>query len=261
MLKAVLFDLDNTLIDWDTTGSWHTELARRMANLYAIIGERVQPWDGTPVDVVQARFIEELDRAWAEANETLVPVDHMRVLRRALAACGMPEEHLTRELLDEAYDWQPHANLQIYPEVPEVLEALRANGVELGIVTNSSQSMALRDRELAHVRLIDYFPSCRISAVDAGYLKPDPRIFQAALDRLRLTPDQAVYVGDHLQADVVGAQSAGMRAVWRASGADAVLPDPEIVPDGIITDLRELLSLLDNWYPGWRNGHTPHDAV
>lgn len=126
MLKAVLFDLDNTLIDWDATGSWHTELARRMAILYDFIGQRVQPWDGTTVDMLQARFIEALDHAWAVANQTLVPVDHMGVLRSALAACGVPEDRLTRELLDDAYDWQPHENLQIYPEVPEVLDQLRA---------------------------------------------------------------------------------------------------------------------------------------
>lgn len=261
MLKAVLFDLDNTLIDWDATGSWHTELARRMANLYAIIGERVQPWGGTTVDLLQTRFIEALDRAWTVANQVLVPVDHMRVLRSALVACGMPEDRLTRELLDEAYDWQPHENLQIYPEVPEVLEQLRTHGIELGIITNASQSMTLRDRELTHVRILDYFPACRISAIDVGLLKPDPRIFRAALDLLGLTPDQAIYVGDHFEADVVGAQSAGLRAVWRVTNADATLPDPGIIPDGIITDLRELLPLLDRWYPGWRNGHTPHDAL
>jgi len=255
MLKAVLFDLDNTLIDWDTTGSWTIELSRRMATLYDIIGARVQPWDGTTVERLQARFIEELDGAWTDANRTLVPVDHMGVLRRSLAACGVPEEKLTRELLDEAYDWQPHANLQIYPEVPEVLELLRRHGVALGIITNASQSMALRDRELAHVRLIDYFPSCRISAIDAGYLKPDPRIFQVALDLLNLEPDQAVYVGDHLLADVQGAQSAGMRAVWRANNAETAPPGVEIVPDGVIDDLRGLPPLLDEWYPGWRNGH------
>jgi len=261
MLKAVLFDLDNTLIDWDATGSWHTELARRMAILYDFIGQRVQPWDGTTVDMLQARFIEALDHAWAVANQTLVPVDHMGVLRSALAACGVPEDRLTRELLDDAYDWQPHENLQIYPEVPEVLDQLRAHGVQLGIITNASQSMTLRDRELTHVRLLDYFPMCRISAIDVGLLKPDPRIFQAALDLLGLAPDEAIYVGDHLQADVMGAQSAGMRAVWRVTSADTTPPDPAIIPDGIITDLRELLPLLDGWYPGWRNGHTLHDAL
>lgn len=255
MLKAVLFDLDNTLIDWETTGSWQAELARRLTTLYRVIGERVQPWDGTTVESLQACFVEELDRAWTEANRTLVPVDHMGVLRCALVKCGVPEAPLTADLLAEAYDWQPPENLQIYPEVPEVLDQLRAHGLALGIITNASQPMTLRDRELAHVRLIDYFPMCRISAIDAGYLKPDPRIFQAALDLLGVTPEQAIYVGDHLQADIQGAQSAGMRAVWRANDADTAPPDVEVVPDGIVTDLRELLPLLDGWYPGWRNGH------
>lgn len=254
MLKAVLFDLDNTLIDWETTGPWEEEVARRFATLYRVIGERVQPWDGMTPEDVQACFIEEMNEAWAEANRTLVPVDHMRVLRSALVKCGVPEAHLTAEMLDEAYDWQPNANLTIYPEVPEVLETLRAHGLALGIITNASQSMTVRDRELIHVRILDYFPACRISAIDAGYLKPDPRIFQVGLDRLGVTAEQAIYVGDHLHADILGAQSAGMRAVWRSNGGQ-IPPDVDIQPDGIISDLRELLPLLDQWYPGWRNGH------
>lgn len=257
MLKAVLFDLDNTLLDWEATGPWEDEVARRFATLHRVIGERVRPWNGTTVETLRECFIEDLNRAWAESSGTLVPVDHMGVLRRSLVKCGVPEERLTAELLAEAYDWQPHQNLQVYPEVPEVLDQLRAHGLALGIVTNASQSMKLRDRELAHVRLIDYFPTCRISAIDAGYLKPDPRIFNVALDLLDVAPEQAIYVGDHLHADILGAQSAGMRAVWRANDADTAPPDVEVIPDGIVTDLRELLPLLDGWYPGWRNGHTP----
>jgi FMN phosphatase YigB (HAD superfamily) len=69
-----------------------------------------------------------------------------------------------------------------------------------------------------------------------------------------VTAEQAIYVGDHLHADILGAQSAGMRAVWRSNGGQ-IPPDVDIQPDGIISDLRELLPLLDQWYPGWRNGH------
>lgn len=256
MLKAVLFDLDNTLIDWETTGPWEEEVARRFATLYRVIGERVRPWHGMTPDDVRAVFVEEMNDAWERAIATLVPVNHMDVLRRALVKVGVPEPSLTAELLDEAYDWQPHANLTIYPEVPEVLETLRAHGLTLGIVTNASQSMTLRDRELVHVRILDYFPACRISAIDAGYLKPDPRIFHMALDMVNAAPEQAIYVGDHLHADVMGAQSAGMRAVWRSNG-EVIPPDVDIEPDGIVKDLRELPPLLDRWYPGWRNGHTP----
>lgn len=255
ILKAVLFDLDNTLLDWEATGSWQTELRRRLTTLYDTIAARIQPWNGITLDSLQERFVHALDEAWAEAARTWVPVDHMGVLRRTLAVCGIPEERLTPELLAEAYDWQPHANLQIYPEVPEVLEQLRAHDIALGLVTNASQSMTLRDRELEYVRLLDYFPTCRISAIDAGYLKPDPRIFELALKQLGATPHEAIFVGDHLEADVLGAQSAGMRAVWRANPTEETPPDPHITPDGTIHDLRELLPLLDEWYPGWRNGH------
>jgi putative hydrolase of the HAD superfamily len=114
--------------------------------------------------------------------------------------------------------------------------------------------MTLRDRELAAAGIDALFPRCRIAAADVGYLKPHRRIFEQALTELGAAPDEAVFVGDSLTADIRGAQEAGMRAVWRPDGEAIVVPG--VVPDGVIATLHDLLPLLDRWYPGWRrNGH------
>jgi FMN phosphatase YigB (HAD superfamily) len=103
----------------------------------------------------------------------------------------------------------------------------------------------------AHGILV-HFPDCRISAADVGYLKPHPAIFQAALDQVGATPDEAVFVGDNPIADIAGAQGAGMRAILRVTTPAPPMLSGLIVPDAAINSLAELPRILDEWYPGWR---------
>ena len=112
-----------------------------------------------------------------------------------------------------------------------------------------------------------YFPDCRLAAADTGYLKPHPRIFQAALAQLGTAADETVFIGDNPNADIAGALAVGMRAVLRIthrvfdSGIRAVKQNAEHAANGGETDLQarlhsleELPAILDKWYPDWRNG-------
>jgi len=255
MLKAVLFDLDQTLIDWTTVEErWEDYQFKRVQAVYDYTHANVSPLDGVTVEDLFAAFRAAMDAAWQRGVETLVPPHIRQVLAEALTAVGVPEEKLDLDALLEVYDWQPPKGLRAYPDVLEVLPEFARHGVELGIVTNASHPMTLRDRELAAAGIDDLFPRCRVSAADVGYLKPHRRIFEQALAELGVAPEEAVFVGDNLNADIRGAQAAGMRAVWRPDGDAPTLP--EIVPDGVIATLHDLLPLLDRWYPGWRrNGH------
>ena len=144
---------------------------------------------------------------------------------------------------------------RVYPDVLEILPEFEQHGIELGIITNASHPMQQRDRELELTGILDHFPRCRLSAADVGWLKPHQTIFEQALDLLNIQPTEAVFVGDNLHADVGGAQGVGMRGVWRINNAEQEAKqtaDLDIVPDGKISTLHELLLLLDEWYPGWR---------
>jgi putative hydrolase of the HAD superfamily len=85
-----------------------------------------------------------------------------------------------------------------------------------------------------------------------GYLKPHPLIFQTALRCVGTQPDETVFVGDDPEADIVGAHKAGLRAVLRRQTRRKVSLD-SITPDAEINGLDELLPILDQWYPGWRD--------
>jgi putative hydrolase of the HAD superfamily len=106
--------------------------------------------------------------------------------------------------------------------------------------------------------LLPYFSACRFAAVDAGYLKPHPAIFQTALNCLGVSPQEAVFVGDNMDADVVGAQNAGMRGILRRIPVRPLADsNGHRGPDGIVDTLWEMLPLLDLWYPGWRHHSEP----
>jgi putative hydrolase of the HAD superfamily len=151
-----------------------------------------------------------------------------------------------------AYAWGAVPGTVVFPEAREALDLLVSRGLKLGIVTNAAQPMWLRDTELKGHGLLNYFPDCRISAADVGYLKPHPAIFEAALGRLGVTPDEAVFVGDNPTADIAGAQGAGMQAVLRVVSPVPPMLSGLIVPDGAINTLAELPAVLDERFPGWR---------
>jgi putative hydrolase of the HAD superfamily len=96
-----------------------------------------------------------------------------------------------------------------YPEVPAVLERLRAGGARLAVVSN--WDVSLHD-VLERTRLRALVDAVVISA-ELGAAKPDPAIFRAALDRLGAPAADAIHVGDSVEHDVAGARAAGIEAV------------------------------------------------
>ena len=111
-------------------------------------------------------------------------------------AFGVPADALDAHRCLEAYHWEMIPGTRIFPEVPETLALLREHGLKIGIVTNAHQPMWIRDVEITAHGLFDFFPDCRISAADVGYLKPHPVIFQTALRCLGTKPEETVFVGD-----------------------------------------------------------------
>jgi HAD superfamily hydrolase (TIGR01509 family) len=97
----------------------------------------------------------------------------------------------------------------------EALGRLRAAGLRLGIVSNSDGRV---EEALAASGMRDLFDVVIDSGL-VGVEKPDPAIFRAALDALGIGPEEALYVGDMYEVDVVGARAAGIEAVLLASSS------------------------------------------
>ena len=101
------------------------------------------------------------------------------------------------------------SNWHVFPDVMPALDALKERGLKIGAVSNWVWQLP----ELLHsLELVSHFDFIAASA-RVGYEKPHPAIFQYALERAGVAPGEAIHVGDHLDADVGGAQSVGIAPV------------------------------------------------
>jgi putative hydrolase of the HAD superfamily len=124
---------------------------------------------------------------------------------------------------------------RVYPEVFDVLQVLRAQGLTLGVLSNWDIRLGPL---LEGLKLMPYFDHVVLSAV-VGWEKPHRRIFESALEQAGVHASEVLHVGDSYPQDVVGAQQAGLYAVWlRRHGAQ-----PADCP--VISSLRELLPIVD----------------
>jgi putative hydrolase of the HAD superfamily len=135
--------------------------------------------------------------------------------------------------------------LEAYPEVPQVLAALRERGVAQAVCSNWDWDLL---EALAEVGLGDDLDVV-VSSAWAGARKPHPRIFEATLAKLGVAPAAALFVGDTWGPDVVGPRAMGLRALYlRRDGhwADEAAPaDPEAAGVAVGADLTAVLDLIE----------------
>ncbi|MDL1901721.1 HAD family hydrolase [Anaerolineae bacterium CFX9] len=249
-LQAVIFDLDDTLIDWSRfSADWLAIEARHIAGFCEFV--RANGFDDfVDAEAFGKEFRSRSSEKWMSARDTLIAPNLGSTLIETAEYFGVPRGALDPRRSLEAYQWGAVPGTYVFPEVPDVLQQLHDAGLKIGLVTNAYQPMWLRDIEMENHGLLRWFPDCRISAADFGYLKPHPTIFEASLQCLGVSAEAAVFVGDDPNADIVGAKGVGMKAVLRSSRR--FLSHHGVLPDGRIDSLYDLLPLLDAWFPTWR---------
>lgn len=252
-LKAILFDMDDTLIDWSgRQGEWEDYRRSHLEQVFQYVHANVRPFEApAAMEDFIAGAVRSIEEAWIKAGETGRAPHFGQNIVRALEGVGVPADSYVLMDVLHAYDWGPVEGVVVFQDALEVLPTLRAADLTLGVITNSSQPMWMRDIELREFGLINFINGPRFSAADVGWLKPHSSIFRKALDTLQLDASEVVFVGDNPLADINGAQSVGMKAVLRylSNGYNRV---HETTPDGEIETLHDLLPILDSWYPGWR---------
>ncbi|MFQ5482760.1 MAG: HAD family hydrolase [Nitrospinaceae bacterium] len=102
---------------------------------------------------------------------------------------------------------------RVYPDVEPTLQALRKEGVRMGIVSNTTNPPFMKDYERGILGL-DLFFDWTIYSSQVPFRKPHPSIFRLAIDRMGCAPADILFVGDNLKADILGAQAVGMAGAW-----------------------------------------------
>lgn len=260
MKKAVLFDLDDTLL-WDersvkeafqTTCEYAAaktgvdpdaleEAVRREARQ---IYEAFEAFSFTkmiginPFEGLWARFAEGEQQQFRQL-EQFVPTYRKAAWTKGLAALGIEDEQLGAEL-GEMFPAERRKRPLVYDETFAVLDQLKGK-YKLLLLTNGSPD--LQREKLAGVpQLAPYFDHIIISG-EFGKGKPDVTIFEHALSKLELNAEDCVMVGDKLTTDILGANRAGIDSVWiNRHGVDL---NDDIIPTHTITSLQQLFSILN----------------
>ncbi|MCE5327026.1 MAG: HAD family hydrolase [Planctomycetaceae bacterium] len=211
-LNSILFDLGETLLDFgkvDLPGLFR----QGAAAAYEYLRELGQP---LPHFGRFHRLMLGQLRWRLVANRLLHRDFDARVLLKRLG--GHLGQTLTAAQLDQlAWRWyQPlSACATVEPGTREMLEGFRNCGLNLAVVSNTFVPGPTLDRHLASENLLDLLP-LRVYSCDVSYRKPDSRIFRKALAALNIQPQQAMFVGDSLIADVWGANRLGMISILKS---------------------------------------------
>jgi len=233
VLRAVLFDWGGTLMQEE----WSDEIALEGHTAGLDVLER----EGLPTAEGFTRYLEENETELFPAGED--EIDIADVMRRSFAAQGVDlrDEEL-RLFLRAAHDvWASHYSLAASSHA--LLEALRARGLRLALVSNTASPDWLLRPVLERQGLVERVDTVVLSS-EVGKRKPHPAIFERALEEVGAAPDEAVFVGDRLNTDVLGAARAGMttvQALWFR--ADDVPVDAE--PDFQAFTQMDVLNVVD----------------
>ena len=204
MLRAVFFDVGNTLLfPYPSVGEVCRQVLAKEGHIHDLSAiDTLMPL----VDEYYEDRYRTDDTFWTDEGETSqVWIGMYSLLCRRLGIADEPER-IARLVYDAFGD---PARWQAYADVKPAFDRLRERRLALGVISNWDRRLAALLGGLGLGGRL----STVVCSAEVGLRKPDPRIFELACSRLGVMPSEAVHVGDHHYADVVGAKAVGMTPV------------------------------------------------
>ena len=232
--KAILFDLDDTIISFDGGVDYAWEKTC----------ESFVESENTPFNVTE--LLESIKKIrnwyWSDPERHRAGRMNMIKARRKIVKAALDELHFFDE--DKAYKMADNYSkmqeelISLFPKSIETLEKLSALGVRMVLITNGTSEN--QRRKINKFCLSGFFEYCLIEE-EIGFGKPDTRIFKIALQKLDLNAEEVWMVGDNLVWDIEAPKKVGIFAVWNDFRRKGVPKDSTIIPDRIISDISELI--------------------
>jgi putative hydrolase of the HAD superfamily len=240
VLKAVTFDLWNTLITERPEGSRHTS-AERIGRIDAILREERIVRDTDAIVRAYGTVGERLGAIWATLRD-IGAREQVEMMLEILQVEKQDRPGSLVERLIDAYTLPILTELPVpLDRVTEVLSILESRGLPLAVICNTGRTPGKILRIILDRLGIAKHLSVQTFSDELGLRKPRPEIFEHTLKALGVRPSEALHVGDMLAADIVGASSIGMRAVHLCHPRGA---DPYPSGGETISSLYELLTLI-----------------
>ena len=224
MIKGVVFDLDNTLLDFMKM--------KEFAVKAAIKG------------MIEAGLKVNEDKSYIEINSIYEEFgwENQKVFDVFLEKTigHVDNKFLAAGIV--AYRRAREANLMAYPNVNKTLLALSKSGIKLGVVSDAPSREAWM--RIYYLNLYHYFDVV-ITYDDSGERKPSPKPFQLALDGMGLRPEETIMIGDWPERDVVGAQQIGMKTAFARYGD--TFGTINSGADWDLNDIYELVGIINDY--------------
>ncbi|HEX9388224.1 MAG TPA: HAD family hydrolase [Anaerolineales bacterium] len=239
-LRAVIFDLGGTLMyeraNWDSITA-HADEA--LTNYLREEGMELN------LSTFPREFRKRLDKYFRKREKDLLETTYSFVLRDVLEDKGYRDisDGIIRGALDRLFAIT-QTNWALEGDTLQTLKKLETDGYRMGLISNAGDDQDVQ--QLARrFGIAQYFDFILTSAA-CSYRKPHRRIFELALSNWYFLPSEAIMVGDNLDADVRGAQSVGLYAIWISRRAGPKTEEHlSIQPEASISTLYELPPLLD----------------
>jgi len=234
-MKGILFDINGTLINIHTDEGMD-EIYRAVSHFLTYQG--IYLHRGQVRDQYFRIMEEQIKAAGEEHPEFNVVALWREFLERNLnPAWQQPPDRLEAmsRFLAEMYRGISRHRLELYPEVKSVLDELKPR-FTLAVVSDGQSAWALP--EMRAMGIDRYFDPIVISS-DHGFRKPDPRLFQTALDGIGAGPEEVLFVGNDMYRDVFGAKRIGIKTVFFTSNQGRQNMEG-VEPDYIIHCIAEL---------------------
>jgi putative hydrolase of the HAD superfamily len=231
-IKGIVFDLYGTLIHIETDESME-EIYRAIAHYLTYHGVYLHRWE------VRERYYRIMKQQKEVRGEEYPEIDVEAIWNEFLMQEGIRSELIRGQLakvIAHIYRAISRHRLQLYPDVKRVLNELQAK-YRLALISDAQSCFALP--EIRAVGLEGYFDPIVISS-HYGFRKPDPRLFQRSLDKLKLKPAEVIWVGNDMFRDIHGAKQVGIKSIFIDSNQGAKSFE-NVAPDYRVQQFEDVL--------------------
>ncbi|GLJ38338.1 hypothetical protein SUGI_0780880 [Cryptomeria japonica] len=233
-IKAVLFDLDDTLV------LTHTADKAAHQAVMELLSRREHPFldQQAIIDAFVKGFI---NQPWDPNHQIDVTEWRAQIWCRALEAQAIRDIELAREI-QHCFDTTRMASFQWAPEVEQIVQRIKLKGIKVGIITNGHPKV--QRAKLSACRADEIFNTILVGGEEV-HQKPHKSIFLKACELVGTRPEESVMVGDSLKTDIQGGINAGyLSTVWINNHGIDYSPHELVKPTYIIRNFSELPQVL-----------------